>query len=240
MKKEETHMDSLIVDPIDARMQFAMMTTERLDAQEDQMLAATSKLSVLAEKVASLEVQIASLKSALRAQPRPDGYYIHLEVPQGTTRQQVEEGLKAAWDELKLATDGVFRTGFCVAVTRSYKEDTGDYHSTCAHVFVFGAKCLMPHQATSWVMSSVADSKMRYVNAVTMIWFEAEMEYFRERLFDHDTWALYPLSKKQGWTKEPMQPLCDEGECDVEEWMQQTFVYGMPWVSVDGEEFYVV
>jgi hypothetical protein len=100
----------------------------------------------------------------------PEAYYITLEVPTGTTRQQVEDGLKAAWAALELTTDGCYRTSFCVAVNRQYRRCDRALLNTSALVFVESRCALSPSQALAWVQGAVPSSKLawrRHLHAIT-------------------------------------------------------------------------
>ena len=89
-------MDSFVVDPEDARMNYALMFVDRLHALEDKMQKLTTQNASQVAKIEKLEAENAMMKAALAAQPTPSAYYLHINVPMGTTRQQVEDGLKAA------------------------------------------------------------------------------------------------------------------------------------------------
>ena len=56
------NMDSLVVDPTNAQLQFAMMVTERLSTLE-------AKNDALMDKVACLEQQVASQQETLNVLP---------------------------------------------------------------------------------------------------------------------------------------------------------------------------
>lgn len=234
-----THiMDSLIVNPQDEHMKWALMCTERMHAAEDMALEAAREINRLRAEVAGLHAEIAKVTAALAAQPRPQAYYITMKVPRGTTREQVEEGLKRVWVEQQLATDGVFRTGFCVVLETSYTIETGAYYATHAWVFVYGARGIMPHQTAAWLTAAVPGSSMHRASDVRAIWQDAEVEYFMSAMFGAATWVMYP--GRDDWVKEAMEPLCDEDdECDVQAWMEQTYVHGLPAVPLDGAEHHV-
>jgi len=227
-------MDSLIVDPADAKLQFSLMLIDRLNDLEDKVREAKTQITSMGTKIASLENENNSLKAALAAQPRPQAYHIWVKVPRGTTREQVEDGLKREYADRQLTTDGVYRTGLCVSLEITYAAgDNGAYKETNACVFVFGARGIMPHQATEWVTAAVPGSNIQRASHVRMIWQDAEVEYFMDRLFGQDTWVTYP--GRSDWLHDTMAPLCDEDDdCDVEGWMQQTYVHGLPAVPLDG------
>lgn len=229
-------MDSLIVNPSDAQMAFALMTVERFNGLEDSVRELVAKLKQMCSEFASLEAENAEMKAALHAQPRPQAYYITLKVPRGTTREEVEEGLKRAWTDRQLATDGVYSTGFCVSLQTIYTIGTGAYYATEAWVFVYGACGILPHQMAAWLTAAVSGSSMQRASDVRMIWRDAEVEYFMSAMFGADTWVMYP--GRDAWVKENMEPLCDD-EYDVQAWMEQTYVHGLPAVPRDGSEHYV-
>lgn len=230
-------MDSFVVDPLDSRMQWTLMMVERMNAVEDRAAEAEKQTTQLRAEVARLQKETAMLTAALAAQPRPQAYYITMKVPRGTTREQVEEGLNRVWTDRQLATDGVFRTGFCVALETSYTIETGAYYATNAWVFVYGARGIMPHQIAAWLTAAVSGSSMQRASDVRMIWRDAEVEYFMSTMFAADTWVMYP--GRDAWVKENMEPMCDEDECDVQAWMEQTYVHGLPAVPLDGAEHHV-
>jgi hypothetical protein len=76
----------------------------------------------------------------VEALPRPHGYCFLLVVPKDITQQKLEEALKARWAELGLATDGVFKTGFCATVMTEHDMNSEAYVQTHAQVFVLAQK----------------------------------------------------------------------------------------------------
>lgn len=221
-------MDSLVVDPLDARMQFATMLVERIDALEAGQMA-------LSAENASLRDEVAGLREALEAQPRPQAYYFELHVPAGTTRQQAEEGLKAAWATHQLKVDGVYHTGFCAALTHGEAEATGGPRSAWVHVFVFGVRRLLPHQATAWVEAAVPGCKPVAFQPRNgrCIWYDVEVEFFRSQLRGHVAWVL----ADGAWVAKTMLDVwmfSEEDAARAEEWMETAYMGGVPWVAQDG------
>lgn len=230
-----TTTDSLVINPCDAQLQFALMQTERTGALEDMMSAMSVRQEHAESQLAHMQAQVANLLKMVEALPRPKGYYFHLLVPTGTTREQVEQALIARWAELGLATDGLFRTGFCAAVTPEHDCTTKAYVRTSAHVFVFYARGLMPHQARQWVMSSMAGSALW--GDPLVLHYDPEIEYFSINLAGERAWMLYPDAVNNNWVQEEMDPMTDR-ESEVEEWMDLAYAHGMPCVWCDGEEIH--
>jgi hypothetical protein len=79
--------------------------------------------------------------------------------------------------------------------------DTRAYVRTSAQVFVFGARCMMPHQASQWVMSprsSVAGSAPWGELGPILLNYEPEIEYFRYHLSGEHAWVMYPRAENNG------------------------------------------
>jgi hypothetical protein len=191
-------MDSFIVDSTDASLRFVAMLLERMDGVEDKCSRLETEVARLtaedtANKAdnATLRAQNTTLEAELAAQPRPQAYYTWLRVPDHTSREQVEDGLKAKFAHLQLTTDGVFRTGFHVAVTTAEDEESGAYLYMDAHVFIYGALGITPLQAQTWATSAVQGSRLTGTR-VRMIWQDAEVEWFMQQVRGDRTYALYP------------------------------------------------
>lgn len=226
--------DSQVINTEDAQLKFALMHNERMDAVEDQTAALETRQK---DKHAQLEAKLDSLWTAVKALPRLIGYFFRIVVPTGTTQQQMEEGLKAGWAELGLATDGVSKTGFCVTVMTEHDFNTRAYVQTTAQVLVFGAKGIMPHQANQWVMSSVAGSAPWGDGRPEMLNYEPEIEYFRYQLSEEQAWVMHPRAANNAWAQEPVYD-GDDDQSSVEEWMDMAYPYSKPWVGRNGEEYY--
>jgi hypothetical protein len=134
----------------------------------------------------------------------PNAYYITIQVPTGTNRQQVDDGLKAAWSSQGLATDGTYRTRFCAVVTRVYRRDDKALLRREGRVFVESVCALSPDQALTWVKGAVPGSKLarrHHLHAITDV---QEADYFRWRLEDQQGWAMYPGSTQ--WQSQDIEP----------------------------------
>jgi hypothetical protein len=226
-------MDSFVVDPTDACTGFVTMLLERLDRLEGQVDGLEGENNRLNTEVARLTADNTTLKAELAAQPRPQAYYTWLRVPDNTSREQIEDGLKAVFTSMQLTTDGVFRTGFHVAVTTVEDIDSGAHLYKDAHVFVCGAMGITPLQAQTWATSAVQGSRLASTRGVRMIWQDAEVEWFMQQLRGDRTYVLYP--RRDAWVEEEMEPLCDnDDDIDCEAWMEQTYVHGQPYVAIDG------
>lgn len=70
-----------------------------------------------------------------------------------------------------------------------------------------------------------------------VIWRNIEVEFFRKALAGQDIWFTFS-GADEGWVKGAMVPLLDEDDtnCDVNGWMQQAYLFDLPWVARDGEE----
>jgi hypothetical protein len=233
-KGSSTTMDSFVVDPTDACTGFAMMVVERLDGLEFESDRIKTENKKIKTELARLTAENNTLKAELAAQPRPQAYYVWLRVPDNTSREQVEDGLKEMFTSMQLTTDGVYRTGFHVAVTTTEDEESGAYLYKDAHVFVYGALGIPPLQAQTWATSAVQGSRLAggMRNGVRMIWQDAKVEWFIQQLHGDRTYVLYP--RRDAWDEEEMEPLCDnDNDPDCESWMEQTYVHGLPSVAMD-------
>lgn len=217
-------MDSFVVDPADVRMQFAIMQVERMDALED-------KVTALCAANAALKAEVEVLKQAVEAQPKPIGYWVWLAVPLSTTRQQAEDGLRAAWADQKLSAGGAL-FGFCVSMDSP----------SVVKVFVFGAGALMPHHVLAWLQAAVPGSRLHGTRACSKgmraILYSAEELYFMWHLRGLDTWAIWP-SVGDWWIKRPMADVCGMNEAcaeEVEAWMETTHKYEVPYVLPGNDE----
>jgi hypothetical protein len=98
-----TTEDSMVVKTEDALFQFVLMHNKRMNDAEDATTALTAKHVNAEAKLSHLEAKIDTLRTALEARPRPEGFSYLLVVPTGTTQKQVEQDLKARCAELGLA-----------------------------------------------------------------------------------------------------------------------------------------
>lgn len=151
-------MESLHVDPADARTEFAMMLVERMDA---------------------MEAELASVKGVLSSLPRPRAYYFHTRIAAGTAQHALEEAFKLQWPAATPAdTDGVLPfASFCAKLYRQ-RHPVMRTESLMAGVLLAGQPALAPHQARQLMQSL----PMHRGFAAPCTWHAAELDWFSGEL----------------------------------------------------------
>jgi hypothetical protein len=162
----------------------------------------------------------------------PKAYYIILKVPTGTTRQQVDDGLKAAWAAQGLTTDGCYSVSFCAVVSRQYDFNTHTLLNTEACVFVESKAALSPDQALTWVKAAVPSSKLAFRHHLHAITAAEEVDYFHRQLEGQQEWRMCPGCPE--WHQHVMGP-CSADDAAADEWEERHRALSDLWaVPTDG------